>query len=174
MKFKFIRDTVIVAVVVAVGLGAIVENSAAQKKRRAVKHLTVCGNPNVSCPSVMKFEPYVLPFRMPANAVIYDTEVFYAVVLRSVPTSRDNCDNYVPEPERLAAQLLFPDHKVFTSRCVEPGEVSYTNTNPRANFMAVYAGNTPAEANRVLANVKATGKFPGANLRRMRAVINGT
>jgi hypothetical protein len=40
--------------------------------------------------------------------------------------------------------------------------------------MAVYAGITQAEANRMLAKVKATGKFPGANIRRMRAVMNGT
>jgi hypothetical protein len=33
---------------------------------------------------------------------------------------------------------------------------------------------TPADANRMLATVKATGKFPGAYMRRMRAVINGT
>jgi hypothetical protein len=40
--------------------------------------------------------------------------------------------------------------------------------------MAVYAGMSLAEANRLLASVKATGKFPGANIRRMRAMINGT
>jgi hypothetical protein len=40
--------------------------------------------------------------------------------------------------------------------------------------MAVYAGATQADANRMLATVKATGKFPGANIRRMRAMINGT
>ncbi|MDT7604021.1 MAG: hypothetical protein QOF61_2018, partial [Acidobacteriota bacterium] len=41
-------------------------------------------------------------------------------------------------------------------------------------ILAVYAGATRAEAERTLADVKATGKFPGANLRRMRAEINGT
>jgi hypothetical protein len=40
--------------------------------------------------------------------------------------------------------------------------------------MAVYAGMTMADANAMLAKVKATGKFPGANIRRMRALINGT
>jgi hypothetical protein len=52
--------------------------------------------------------------------------------------------------------------------------VGYTNTSPRAHFMAVYGGMTLAEANRMLARVRATGKFPGANIRRMRAMINGT
>lgn len=144
------------------------------KKRKPAKHLSVCGNPNVTCPSQIQFEPYNLPFRFPQNAVIYDTELFYAVMLRSVPSPSDSCDNFIPEPERLAAQILFTNNKVFSSRCAEPGQVSYTNTNPRAQFMAVYAGLTLAEANRMLATVQATKKFPGASIRRMRAIINGT
>jgi hypothetical protein len=40
--------------------------------------------------------------------------------------------------------------------------------------MAIYAGTTIADANRMLAAVKATGKFPGANIRRMRTSFNGT
>jgi hypothetical protein len=146
----------------------------AQKRRPPVKHLSVCGNPNVTCTSAATFEPHDLPFRMPASAVIYDTELFYAVILRSVRVPDDSCDNFIPEPERLAAQILFPDHKVFTSRCAEPGHLSYSNTNPKALFMAVYAGTTMADANKMLGAVKAAGKFPGANLRRMRAVMNGT
>lgn len=155
-------------------LSAFSSGTNAQRRRQPAKHPAICGNPNVSCSSVIKFEPYVLPFRLPANAVIYDTDLFYAVILRSVPSPTDSCDNFIPEPERLSAQILFPNNKVFASRCAEPGEVSYTNTNPRVQFMAVYAGATLADANRMLATVKATGKFPGANIRRMRAVINGT
>ena len=146
----------------------------AQKRRPVVKHLSVCGNPTLPCKSAATFEPNDLPFRMPASAVIYDTELFYAVILKSINTPNDNCDIFVPENERLAAQALFPDHKVFSSRCVEPGHLSYSNTSSKAQFMAVYAGSTLADANRMLTAVKATGKFPGANLRRMRAVMNGT
>jgi hypothetical protein len=169
IKFR----TLIAGTVLPVALLGWTVDTAAQKSR-AKKYLTVCGNPNVSCPSEIKFEPYQLPFRFPQNAVIYDTELFYAIVLRSVPAPPDNCDNFIPEPDRLAAQVLFPNNKVFTSRCAEPGQVSYSNTNEKAQFMAVYAGRTPADANRLLATVKATGKFPGANIRRMRAMINGT
>jgi hypothetical protein len=148
-------------------------NTEAQKRKPA-KHLAVCGNPNLTCPSEIKFEPYDLPFRFPQSAVIYDTEFFYAIILRSVPSPAYSCDNFIPEPERLAAQILFPNNKVFSSRCAEPGQVSYTNTSTKAQFMAVYAGLTLAEANRMLATVQATRKFPGASIRRMRAVINGT
>jgi hypothetical protein len=167
------RQTIIVAICATAILGAGALNTAAQG-RRQVKHLTVCGNPNASCPSAVTFEAYDLPFRMPANVAIYDTELFYAIILKSVPSPGDDCDKFIPEADRLAAQALFPDHKVFTSRCAEPGRLSYSNTNPNAQFMAVYAGQTLAEANRMLATVKATGKFSGANVRRMRAMMNGT
>ena len=168
-----LTDQMIAIAICALVTAVAAPNTAAQRRKPA-RHLTVCGNPNISCPSALTFEPYALPFRMPQSSVIYDTESFYAIVLKSVSTANDNCDNYVPEPERLAAQLLFPNNKVFASRCAEPGEVSYTNTNLNANFMAVYAGPTLADANRMLATVQATRKFTGANIRRMRAVINGT
>jgi hypothetical protein len=88
--------------------------------------------------------------------------------------SDENCDAHIPESDRLAAQTLFPDRKVFASRCVEPGTLYYTNTRPNSRLMAVYAGRTVAEANRVLAAAKAMGKYPGAYVRRMRAGFNGT
>ena len=74
----------------------------------------------------------------------------------------------------MAAQALFPDHKVFSSRCADVENLFYTNTDPKFRIMAVYGGATLAEANRVLAAAKATGKFPGAYLRRMRTGFNGT
>ena len=172
MRSKLIRYVAVVTLVVMI-VPALV-TSAAQKKRAGAKRLAVCGNPNLTCPSAIQFQPYDLPFRFPESAVIYDTELFYAVILRSVPSPADNCDNFIPEPERLAAQVLFPNNKVFTSRCAEPGQVSYSNTSSKTQFMAVYAGLTQADANRMLAKVNASGKFPGANIRRMRAMINGT
>jgi hypothetical protein len=172
MRSKAIH--IVFAVGITLSMFGLLHAETFAQKRRPVKHLSVCGNPNVTCTSEATFEPYDLPFRMPANAVIYDTELFYAIILRSVTVPRDSCDNFIPEPERLSAQILFPDHKVFTSRCAEPGRLSYSNTSSKANFMAVYAGATLSQANQMLAAVKATGKFPGANLRRMRAVMNGT
>lgn len=172
MKSKLTYQVFAIAIC-AIVISVSATNATAQR-RKPVKHLNVCGNPNVSCASSLTFQPYALPFQMPQNSVIYDTELFYAVILKSVATSNNNCDNYIPEPDRLAAQTLFPNQKVFASRCAEPGEVSYSNTNPNTNFMAVYAGMTLADANRMLATVQATKKFSGANIRRMRAMINGT
>ena len=144
------------------------------QKRKAVRHGVICGNPTMPCKTSATFPPNDLPFRVPETANIYDTDLFYAVVLKSVNVSDDNCDTFVPESDRLAAQRLFPDNKVFSSRCAEPGELSYTNTSPKARFMAVYAGTTLADANLMLVRVKATGKYPRANVRRMRAAFNGT
>jgi hypothetical protein len=171
MKSEPIRKIVLATLVSVILTSA---STTMAQKRKPAKHPSVCGNPNLTCPSEIQFDPYALPFRFPKNGVIYETELFYAVILRSVSSAPDSCDNFIPEPERLATQILFTNNKVFTSRCVEPGQVSYTNTSSKAQFMAVYAGLTLAEANRMLATVQATKKFPGASIRRMRAVINGT
>jgi hypothetical protein len=173
IKFTPARARLALIVATIATLGIFTSDTTAQKRKPA-SHPKVCGNPNLTCTSDLQFEPYALPFRFPANGVIYETELFYAVILRSVPSPADSCDNFIPEPDRLAAQILFTNNKVFTSRCAEPGQVTYTNTSPKAQFMAVYAGLTLAQANRMLATVQATNKFPGASIRRMRAVINGT
>ena len=142
--------------------------------RKRVKHASICGNPKVACKTAATFQPNDLPFRVPENSVIFDTELFYAVILKSVGAKDDNCETFVPETERLAAQALFPERKVFSSRCADVENLFYTNTDPTFRIMAVYGGTTLAEANRALAAVKATGKFPGAYLRRMRTGFNGT
>jgi hypothetical protein len=145
----------------------------AQQRGRA----TVCGDPTVSCPNgQVEFPPYNLPFRIPRRAVIWETEPFYAIILKSMRVNDEflECERFIPEEERLEAQALFPRNKVFASRCMEPGDLYYTNTDPKQRFMAVYAGRTRAQANAMLEKVKATAKYPGANVRQMRAGFNGT
>jgi hypothetical protein len=155
------------------GVEALGKTAQAKRGQRA-RHASVCGNPNAKCQTSTTFEPYDLPFRLPPNAVIYDTEIFYAIILKSVRAKDDDCNTIIPESERLAAQALFPDHKVFASRCTDAGTLFYTGVSPNQHFMAVYAGTTRTEAARMLAAVKATGKFAGANLRQMRTGFNGT
>ena len=77
-------------------------------------------------------------------------------------------------PRGAEAQALFPRNKVFASRCFEPGDLFYTGVAEDSQFVAVYAGRTRAEGQAMLARVKATGRYPGANLRRLRAGFNGT
>jgi hypothetical protein len=154
----------------ALGHLAVGQSRVARKRPRG----SICGNPQVACKTSATFQPHDLPFRVPTNAVIWDTEMFYAVILKSVVAGLDDCDVFVPETQRLGAQALFANRKVFASRCMEPGELFYTNVSEKHRIMAVYAGTTLAEAKRVLNAVQATGKYPGANIRRIRTGFNGT
>ncbi len=152
------------------------------QRRRLTTHAAICGNLKTACQTTATFQPNDLPFRVPKNAVIVDTVPFYAIILQSNSVSNDSCDVFIPERDRLLAQALFPDHKVFSSRCTDPENLFYLDLSSRQTrnlsethrIMAVYAGPTIAEAQKMLAAVKATGKFPGANIRRMRTGFNGT
>jgi hypothetical protein len=148
--------------------------AAAQRRRAPRRPPAVCPDPTARCRTSVEFEPHQLPFELRGDAVIFETEKFYAVILKSVRDTSQDCTVFVPEGERLEAQSLFPRHKVFATRCHEPGELYYEGIAPETMFMAVYAGRTRAEAERVLARVKATGRFPGAYLRRTSTGFNGT
>jgi hypothetical protein len=172
IKSSVFRIVVMAAFSATMICGILVDAPA--QKRRPVRHASVCGNPKLPCPTSAPFEAWDLPFRLPQNSVIYDTELFYAVILKSMKADDSDCNLFIGENERLAAQALFPENKVFSSRCPDVETKMYTNISPNTRFMAVYAGGTLAEANRMLAVVKATGKFAGANIRRMRTGFNGT
>lgn len=128
----------------------------------------VCPDPARPCAG---FRSHDLSFSLPAAGAARAEDrsrPFYAVILRS----GGRCT--VSERERLAAQALFPGRKVFATRfeCDGDGEnnVTYTGVDARHGFLAVYAGDTRAHADVALARVRATGRFPGANLRRMQVV----
>lgn len=145
----------------------------------------VCPNPSAPCISTKwKFGPQDLSFTLPANLKWlnnYYSASFYAVILKSKqavpdpdgPAGPATCTNYFSERERLEAQSQFPKQKMFASRfgCGSPG-VGYTKVNYNFNFLAVYAGETLAAANSFLAQVKASGQFPGANIRNMQVVLD--
>ncbi|HEY3025049.1 MAG TPA: hypothetical protein VGJ55_02735 [Pyrinomonadaceae bacterium] len=181
-KVRFAVHTMALALAIA-SLTTCCAGSGLGQARRRSNRAAICGNPMVACRTSVTFPANDLPFRVPKSGVIVDTESFYAIILQSMKVEYDNCDVFIPERERLAAQALFPDHKVFTSRCVDPENLFYTdetaphkitNISETHRIMAVYAGPTLAEAKRFLESVKATGKFPGANIRRMRTGFNGT
>jgi hypothetical protein len=154
----------------AVAICALSFSMSGQAQARRVQ---VCGDPTLRCPGGENFQPYDLPVRISDTIFIWESEMFYAIILQSV-NAKNNCDVHVSEDARLEAQALFPRHKVFADRCQEPGTVYYSNTNSDYRFMAVYAGKTRAEATRMLDRVKATGRYPTANLRRMSTGFNGT
>jgi hypothetical protein len=154
--------------------GAYAGGVGAQRRRRPPRPAALCPDPTVRCRTSMEFEPHQLPFVVPPSGVIFETEKFYAVILKSARDTSQDCSTFVPEAERVEAQALFPRHKVFASRCADPTELYYEGVNPDVMFMAVYAGRTRAEAQAMLAKVKATGRFPGAYLRRTSTGFNGT
>ena len=128
----------------------------------------VCPDPARPCPG---FKAHDLSFALPADGAARAEDrsaPFYAVILRTA----GRCA--VGERERLAAQALFPGRKVFATRWECDGDVennvTYTGVDARYGFLAVYAGESRAQADTALARVRATGRFPGANLRRMRVV----
>jgi hypothetical protein len=118
------------------------------------------------------FKPHELCFETPRDGVArveYLSEPFYAVILKTT----DRCA--VTEEERLWTQALFPLSKVFSVRlqCDDNIEenITYTNFDSKFGFLAVHAGTTLEEARKRLAEVNATGRFPGANIRKMQAKL---
>lgn len=134
----------------------------------ALAQARVCSDPASPCPG---FKPHDLSFPLRGDAPPapeYRSASFYAVILRTA----ERCS--IKGAEREAAQALFPGRKVFHTRfeCDDDVEnnVTYTNVNDKFAFLAVYAGEERRAAEALLAEVKASGRFPGANLRRMQVV----
>jgi len=115
--------------------------------------------------------PHDIAFSVPKDGVARDefrSESFYAIVLKTLPP----CS--VTNEELAEIQKLFPANKVFATRfgCEGSDEaIHYTNINPKVGFIAVYGGSTAAEARKFLQQVNFTQKFPGANVRKMQAVL---
>lgn len=128
----------------------------------------VCGDPAQPCAG---FRDNDLSFARESTGTARAEEVsaaFFAVILESA----GRCA--IPEAERRRIQSLFPSRKVFSSRfeCDGDGEnnVKYTEVDDQRAFVAVYAGPTREDADKVLAEAKARG-FTGASVRRMQVVL---
>ncbi len=151
---------------------------------KPLPNASVCPFPDTPCSSsAYEFAPYDLSFNLPKQLkwqTAHNSVHFYAIIIRSLkaispepgnPNDETECGGYVSERERLQVQAMFPCRKVFASRhgC---SMVWYNNVNDQHNFLAVYAGKTYAEANQVLQNVKTTGRFASANIRKMQVVVD--
>lgn len=132
------------------------------------------------------FETADLSFKLPAKLTWqrnYYSASFYAIVLKSRPAVVDKnravesvcSQGYYSEEERKEVQEMFPTHKVFASRNGCAGYYfGYTNAYEGGEvkeFIAVYAGNTEAEAKRFLKQVRAKKEFADANYRKMQVVL---
>ena len=148
----------------------------AQKNRPKVRYGKVCGDPTVTCKGGENFQPGDLPFDTGKNFVIYESEQFYGIVLKSkqLPDFGDCANPSFSESERSEMQKDFQHNKVFTQNCLESGSNYYTGVKDKTAFVGVYAGRTLAEANAFLKKVQALNKYPGVRIRKMRIGVNGT
>jgi len=124
----------------------------------------IASDPGKSYPG---FKSYELPFVIQKGKKFgykHMSVKFYAIILKSVTACAET------EKDRKNIQLLFPSNKVFTSRlgCDFENMIYYTNINNKFQIIAVYGGKTLKQAKAFLKKVKATGKFPGANIRKMQ------
>lgn len=137
----------------------------------------ICGFPR-NCVPAYKFKPYELPFSTGRQAKFkagdhVESDYFYAVVLGVIKTAdtSEGDDFFFNETKRLAAQKLFPDNKVFASRCCgNGGAVSYEGLSDTYNFLAVHGGENEEDATRLLSIARR--KYPSAEIKRMRVILD--
>nr|AIA13413.1 Unknown Function [uncultured bacterium] len=137
--------------------------------------LKVCPDPASPCKSKhKKFETYDLPFTLPKTIkpnVTYQSSPFFAVILKNWADSDCDGGEYSTAIERfrVQAQKLFPGRKAFADNmCPDMGALGYViNGKPHVGaFVAVYAGETQADADEFLA--KAKEKYKAAKVAKMR------
>ncbi|MEO6654722.1 MAG: hypothetical protein ABIO36_01425 [Pyrinomonadaceae bacterium] len=156
-----------------VGIILLSLSAQAQKKSKSGK---ICGDPTAPCKSRESFQEFDLAFDQGRNFVIYESDWFYGIVLKSAKL-KDWGDCASPsfgEAERLSIQGVFPHNKVFALNCVEAGTNYYSGVADNTALIGVYAGRTWAEANKFLKTVKAVNKFTGIKVRKMKIGVNGT
>lgn len=99
----------------------------------------------------------------------FRSEEFFAIILKS----GERCS--LTEAERKTVQDQFPRNKVFMDyfQCDEPSEdyVRYSNVNPDYSFIAVFGGQNFDDADGLFKSMDLQTAFPGANIRKMQAVL---
>ena len=128
------------------------------------------GSPDASYQS--GFKPHELSFSLPTDGLAraeFRSEEFYAVILKSAKRCAFD------EKDHQEIQQLFTANKVFMDRfnCNDDVEenITYSNVNPDFSFIAVYAGADKTSANTFFEREKLEQRFPGANIRKMQAIL---
>lgn len=116
--------------------------------------------------------PHNLSFEFPKDGIArpeFKSEEFYAIILISAA----KCS--LLRTERFQIQKMFPQNKVFMDLygCDDEIEenISYTNTNSHYSFIAVFGGTNFEQASQLFKQYDLADKFPGANIRKMQAVL---
>jgi hypothetical protein len=129
----------------------------------------ICGDPHhpeACSPASVHNLPFVFPNDGTARDE-FKSEPFYAILLKTA----EPCT--ITDDELQWMQKLYHHNKVFASRfgCQDEEVIRYTNVNEKFGFAAVYAGATLADAKKLLKVIRTDKAFPGANIRKMQAVL---
>ena len=129
----------------------------------------VCGDATARCAGA--FRPFDLTFELPDDSLAraeWRSSPFWAVILASA----GRCA--IGEPERVRTQRRFARRQVFASRfgCDDEALVGYLGADTAHAFLAVWAGPARRDALRLRDSLRARGAFPGANARRLVAVLH--
>lgn len=136
----------------------------------------ICGNPRMACKADKQiFSSYDLPFETPKGYVVFESQPFYAIILKSVKIPEAGLEQEAfTEDERISVQKAFPNNKVFGTKGNDPGMLYYRGIQENTAFMGVYAGRTLSEANAFLKQVRQNESYKGAYIKRLVAEFNGT
>ena len=148
----------------------------AQKKTPPM--IKVCGDPSAACAKRAMFHDDDIPFVYTENTPVAETAPFYAVIVRSAKLAPDQeCEKTPEDFSRLSFQYLFPNNKDFVARgCYSIEHNFYTGVGDNVIALAIYAGTTKAEADKVLQRTKRLEFFDteDAFLLRITTGFNGT
>ena len=141
----------------------------------------VCGNPALKCDTSGDFRAEDLPIKISGELELfgeYRSKTFFAVILMAREGDPDDavCENRFSEEQRLGAQKLFPNNKVFTSAAGCPNfphiyEHAYNTSFAGDHILAMYAGKTEIQAKAVLKKVLATKAYPHAEVEKVQATL---
>ena len=129
----------------------------------------ICTDPTHRCAG--PFRAFDISFDLPADEIARassSSAPFWAVILRSAP----RCGVSAELASR--TQRAFPRRQVFADRfgCEDEALLSYVGVDTAHAFLAVYAGTSRRDAIVLRDSLRAARAYPGANVRRLEAVLH--
>jgi len=79
------RSTLLSITLLGMAILSLSANTAAQHRLGKI-----CGDPHAPCGGREQFQPWELTFAFPRNAVVYESEYFYSIILKSAKLKGQN------------------------------------------------------------------------------------
>jgi len=138
----------------------------------------VCGDPSAACAKRAAFKYEDIPFSFVENAAVAETAEFYAVIVKSAKLAENaDCEKTPEDFDIESYQFNFLKNKVFVARgCYSIQNNYYTKIGDNVIALAIFAGNTKAEADAFLKKVKGISHLntSGAYVLKISTGFNGT